>query len=248
MGRLEQQKQFESQQQAENEAKKEQAAMEAEKQREIKERQIEAENLRQIEAEKQRQIMAEKKRQMEVEVQRQEELQKAELQRQREAENLRQIEAEQEEEEEEEEMETETKALFKHQIAPKPQIASLAGPPPSSDDLEASPKKSTPVSLMSLNVEMPETSEEKIAPQTRDMKLPQGLEEVLAFKSKWATQQGHEPSDIARVEAEGVVFQPDQILVQQAEVKKVPTLQKPVQLVEGMDDDDKSKGKKKNKK
>ena len=42
---------------------------------------------------------------------------------------------------------------------------------------------------MSLNVEMPETSEEKIAPQTRDMKLPQGLEEVLAFKSKWATQQ-----------------------------------------------------------
>merc|ERR1711956_118098 len=182
-------------------------------------------------------------RQMEVEVQRQEELQKAELQRQREAENLRQIEAEkEEEEEEEEEMETETKALF------KPQIASLAGPPPSSDDLEASPKKSTPVSLMSLNVEMPETSEEKIAPQTRDMKLPQGLEEVLAFKSKWATQQGHEPSDIARVEAEGVVFQPDQIQVQQAEVKKVPSLQKPVQLVEGMDDDDKSKGKKKNKK
>ena len=42
---------------------------------------------------------------------------------------------------------------------------------------------------MSLNVEMPETSEETIAPQTRDMKLPQGLEEVLAFKSKWATQQ-----------------------------------------------------------
>ena len=65
----------------------------------------------------------------------------------------------------------------------------IIGPPPSSDDLEASPKKSTPVSLMSLNVEMPETSEEKIAPQTRDMKLPQGLEEVLAFKSKWATQQ-----------------------------------------------------------
>ena len=31
-------------------------------------------------------------------------------------------------------------------------------------------------------------------------------------------------------------------------MKKVPTLQKPVQLVEGMDDDDKSKGKKKNKK
>merc|ERR1711956_185257 len=177
--------------------KKEQAAMEAERQREIKERQIE------------------------VEVQRQEELQKAELQRQREAENLRQIEAEKEEEVEEMETETETKALFKHQIAPKPQIASLAGPPPSSDDLEASPKKSTPVSLMSLNVEMPETSEEKIAPQTRDMKLPQGLEEVLAFKSKWATQQGHEPSDIARVEAEGVVFQPDQIQVQQAEVKKV---------------------------
>ena len=50
------------------------------------------------------------------------------------------------------------------------------------------------------------------------------------------------------MEAEGVVFQPDQIQVQQAEVKKVPTLQKPVQLVEGMDDDDKSKGKKKNKK
>merc|ERR1712204_118054 len=224
--------------------------IEAEKQRQImaeKQRQIEAEKQRQIEAEKQRQILAEKKRQMEVEVQRQEELQKAELQRQREAENLRQIEAEkeeEEEEEEEEEMETETKALFKHQIAPKPQIASLAGPPPSSDDLEASPKKSTPVSLMSLNVEMPETSEEKIAPQTRDMKLPQGLEEVLVFKSKWATQQGHEPSDIARVEAEGVVFQPDQIQVQQAEVKKVPTLQKPVQLVEGMDDDDKSKGKK----
>merc|ERR1711935_877860 len=257
-----------AQQKAEKEAKKEQAAMEAEKQREIKERQIEAEKQRQImaeqqrkievekqrqieaekqrqiEAEKQRQILAEKKRQMEVEVQRQEELQKAELQRQREAENLRQIEAEkeEEEEEEEEEMETESKALFKHQIAPKPQIASLAGPPPSSDDLEASPKKSAPVSLMSLNVEMPETSEETIAPQTRDMKLPQGLEEVLAFKSKWATQQGHEPSDIARVEAEGVVFQPDQIQVQQAEVKKVPALQKPVQLVEGMDDDDKSKG------
>ena len=36
---------------------------------------------------------------------------------------------------------------------------------------------------------MPETSEEKLAPQTRDVKLPQGLEEVLAFKSKWATQQ-----------------------------------------------------------
>ena len=65
----------------------------------------------------------------------------------------------------------------------------ILGPPPASDDLEASPKKSAPVSLMSLNVEMPETSEEKLAPQTRDVKLPQGLEEVLAFKSKWATQQ-----------------------------------------------------------
>ena len=65
----------------------------------------------------------------------------------------------------------------------------ILGPPPASDDLEASPKKSAPVSLMSLNVEMPETSEEKSAPQTRDVKLPQGLEEVLAFKSKWATQQ-----------------------------------------------------------
>ena len=46
----------------------------------------------------------------------------------------------------------------------------ILGPPPSSDDLEASPKKSAPVSLMSLNVEMPETSEETIAPQTRDRK------------------------------------------------------------------------------
>jgi len=231
------------------EAEKQRQIM-AEQQRKIeaeKQRQIEAEKQRQIEAEKQRQILAEKKRQMEAEVLRQEELQKAELQRQREAENLRQIEAEKEAKMEEE-IEPTTPALFKHQIAPKPQFASQAGPPPASDDLEASPKKSAPVSLMSLNVEMPETSEEKLAPQTRDVKLPQGLEEVLAFKSKWATQQGHEPSDIARVEAEGVVFQPDQIQVQQAEMKKVPTLQKPVQLVEGMDDDDKSKGKKKNKK
>ena len=31
-------------------------------------------------------------------------------------------------------------------------------------------------------------------------------------------------------------------------MKKIPSLQKPVQLVEGMEDDDKSKGKKKNKK
>merc|ERR1711971_995457 len=231
------------------EAEKQRQIM-AEQQRKIeaeKQRQIEAEKQRQIEAEKQRQILAEKKRQMEAEVLRQEKQQKAELQRQREAENLRQIEAEKEAEMEEE-IEPTTPALFKHQIAPKPQFASQAGPPPSLDDLEASPKKSAPVSLMSLNVEMPETSEEKLAPQTRDVKLPQGLEEVLAFKSKWATQQGHEPSDIARVEAEGVVFQPDQIQVQQAEMKKVPTLQKPVQLVEGMDDDDKSKGKKKNKK
>ena len=79
------------------------------------------------------------------------------------------------------------------------------------------------------------------------------MEEVLAFKSKWATQQGHQPSDIARVEAEGVVFQPDQAQQQlnpglNPGMKKGPTLQKPVQLVESMDDDDKSKGKKKNKK
>ena len=68
---------------------------------------------------------------------------------------------------------------------------------------------------MSLNVEAPETAEEKVVPipggsVARDMKLPQGLEEVLAFKSKWASQQGHQPSDIARVEREGVVFQPEQ--------------------------------------
>ena len=66
----------------------------------------------------------------------------------------------------------------------------------------------------------------------------------MAFKSEWANQVGVSPSEIARVEREGVPTNP---LLDQVEVKK--PVQKPVQLVEGMDDeDDKSKGKKKNKK
>jgi len=146
------------------------------------------------------------------------------------------------------EIEEEKRKQLLH-IAPKPQIGHVAGPPPMADDFEVSPKKGAPVPLMSLNVEAPGTSGDQIAPPApvnRDVKLPQGLEEVLAFKSNWATQQGIQPSDIARVEREGVVFQTNQM--PQAELKKVHNVQKPVQLVEGMDDDDKSKGKKKNKK
>ena len=136
------------------------------------------------------------------------------------------------------------KSLFKAQIAPSQPLPNMAGPPPTSDDLESSPKK--PVPLMSLNLDAPE-GDGKTAAETsanQDLRLPKALEEALAFKSEWANQVGVSPSDIARVEREGVPTNP---LLEQVEVKKA--VQKPVQLVEGMDDDDdKSKGKKKNKK
>merc|ERR1712029_22419 len=136
------------------------------------------------------------------------------------------------------------KSLFKAQIAPSQPLPNMAGPPPTSDDLESSPKK--PVPLMSLNLDAPEGGV-KTAPETsanQDLRLPKALEEALAFKSEWANQVGVSPSDIARVEREGVPTNP---MLEQVEVKKA--VQKPVQLVEGMDDDDdKSKGKKKNKK
>merc|ERR1739846_75383 len=56
------------------------------------------------------------------------------------------------------------KSLFKAQIAPPSQIASMMpGPPPGADELEsASPRK--PVPLMSLTVEPPAPSETKEAP------------------------------------------------------------------------------------
>ncbi len=133
------------------------------------------------------------------------------------------------------------KSLFKHQIAPPALIASLAGPPPTSDDLESASNKG-PVPLMSLEVEPPEEGEEKVQ---QDLRLPKALEEALAFKSEWANQIGVSQSEIARVESEGVPLgakseEPSPV---------IKTVQKPVQLVEGMDDDDeKSKGKKKNKK
>merc|ERR1711881_308521 len=81
------------------------------------------------------------------------------------------------------------KSLFKAQIAPPSQIASMMpGPPPGADELEsASPRK--PVPLMSLTVEPPAPSETKEAPTTnQDLRLPRALEEALAFKSEWASQ------------------------------------------------------------
>ena len=145
------------------------------------------------------------------------------------------------------------KSLFKAQIAPPSQIASMMpGPPPGADELEStSPRK--PVPLMSLTVEPPApSSENKEAPppSNQDLRLPRALEEALAFKSEWASQVGVSPGDIARVEREGV---PQHQLVQahahlqqhqqqQQDTKKSHQKQ-PVQLVEGMDDDEKSKGK-----
>ena len=166
---------------------------------------------------------------------------------QKEAEAEKQKVEEEAVEESSEKMEVEEapkKSLFKAQIAPSQPLPNMAGPPPTSDDLESSPKK--PVPLMSLNLDAPEGGG-KTAPETsanQDLRLPKALEEALAFKSEWANQVGVSPSDIARVEREGVPTNP---LLEQVEVKKA--VQKPVQLVEGMDDDDdKSKGKKKNKK
>jgi len=256
---LEKQKREEQERQALIEAQRKAEEWKAERQRELLAKQEEEKRLKIEEAEKQRILLAEQEQQRlkneEAEKQQaylakyeeQKRLQQEKAQQEAEAAKQRQLETEKLHQQE---IEAEKqKNLFKHQISPKAQMGSLAGPPPDMDDLEASPKKGTPVPLMSLMVEAPETSGEKTAlpaAASRDVKLPQGLEEVLAFKSKWATQQGHQPSDIARVEREGVVFQTNQM--QQAEVKKIPNVQKPVQLVESMDDDDKSKGKKKNKK
>jgi len=244
---LEKQKREEQERQALVEAQRKAEEWKAERQRELLAKQ-EEENRIKAEQEQQRQkeAEAEKQRAYLAQYEEQKRLQQEKAQQEAEAAKQKQLEAEKLRQQEEAEKQ---KQLFKHQISPKPLMGNLAGPPPVVDDFEVSPKKGGPVPLMSLTVEAPTTSGEKVAPPVsanRDVKLPQGLEEVLAFKSKWATQQGHQPSEIARVEREGVVFQTDQI--PQAEAKKAPNVQKPVQLVEGMDDDDKSKGKKKNKK
>ena len=83
-----------------------------------------------------------------------------------------------------------------------------------------------------------------------NLRLPRALEEALAFKSEWASQVGVSPGDIARVEREGVpqhqLVQAQalhQHLHQQQQDTKKSHQKQPVQLVEGMDDDDKSKGK-----
>ena len=169
----------------------------------------------------------------------------AEAEKQKAEEELKQEETEEPSEEMEVE-EAPKKSLFKAQIAPSQPLPNMAGPPPTSDDLESSPKK--PVPLMSLNLDVPEGGKTVVSETSanQDLRLPKALEEALAFKSEWANQVGVSPSEIARVEREGVPTNP---LLDQVEVKKPSSVLKPVQLVEGMDDDDdKSKGKKKNKK
>ena len=214
---LEKQKREEQERQALVEAQRKAEEWKAERQRELLAKQ-EEENRIKAEQEQQRQkeAEAEKQRAYLAQYEEQKRLQQEKAQQEAEAAKQKQLEAEKLRQQEEAEKQ---KQLFKHQISPKPLMGNLAGPPPVVDDFEVSPKKGGPVPLMSLTVEAPTTSGEKVAPPVaanRDVKLPQGLEEVLAFKSKWATQQGHQPSEIARVEREGVVFQTDQI--PQAEV------------------------------
>ena len=196
---------------------------------EAKQKAIEAENKRKEEEAAEQKALEEERRKQEEEAK----------QKALEEEKLR-LEAEKQAQEEKAKAEEQEakKPLFKHQIAPPPQISNLAGPPPTSDDLEDSPKKG-PVPLMSLDVDNPG---EKSGNQ--DLRLPKALEEALAYKSERANQVGVSPTDIARVEREGF----PQVQSQLEEVKK-PKSNQVVQLVEGMDeDDDKGKGKKKNKK
>merc|ERR1711862_940367 len=94
---------------------------------------------------------------------------------QKEAEAEKQRVEEEAVEESSEKMEVEEapkKSLFKAQIAPSQPLPNMAGPPPTSDDLESSPKK--PVPLMSLNLDAPEgdgkTPAETSANQ--DLRLP----------------------------------------------------------------------------
>merc|ERR1711983_216336 len=171
-----------------------------------KQRQAELELERQRKAEEEKQRLAEEQRKaQEAEQKRLQE--EAEKQRQAEIEAEKQRKA-QEELEKQEAMEvddkpSESKTLFKHSIIPKPEIPNIAaGPPPSSDDLESSPKKG-PVPLMSLNLEKPNTAQEPQGSGNKDLRLPKALEEALSFKSQWASQVGVQPSDIARVEREG---------------------------------------------
>ena len=138
---------------------------------------------------------------------------------------------------------TQKKSLFKAEIARPP--PNLAGPHPSADELESSPKKG-PVPLMSLQVEPP--SEDKQPPTTQELRLPSAVEKALAFKGEWAANVGVSPGEIDRIEREGLPQLEQHTNKPQPlqEMKKQP--QKPIQLVESMDDEDKSKGKKKNKK
>merc|ERR1712106_265337 len=68
------------------------------------------------------------------------------------------------------------------------------GPPPSGD------KGEKPPPLMSLQVQPPKED------GAREVKLPQALEQALAFKTQRAKQVGVDPADMEKMEREGVPF------------------------------------------
>lgn len=120
------------------------------------------------------------------------------------------------------------------------------------DDLEgpstpAGPiqQKKGPVPLMSLMVQPPPNVDEMAnLPEGEMPKLPQALEEALAFKSERARQVGVNPADIERFESEGIDTEDDEVSVERPR-KPNQSLQA---LVSIDDDDRKDKGKRQHKK